>query len=146
MSRPIKFRVWDKRKKEWFPIKNTMCLILNTESTDLCFMTKQGPYPIPQTDQEDGGLNRYVLEQFTGLLDSEGKEIYEGDIVSVIYPEYQAAKVFCCPHSASFRLLSKNVALPMITMRTVEGQNAKLIPIFNEVLGNVHKNPELLAA
>jgi hypothetical protein len=108
-------------------------------------MTKQGPYPIPQTVQEDGGLNRYVLEQFTGLLDSEGREIYEGDIVSVIYPEYQAAKVFYCPHSASFRLLSKNVALPMITMRTVEGQNAKLIPIFNEVLGNVHKNPELLS-
>ncbi len=138
MSRQIKFRVWDDLNKEMVFDTNLFFLKLDGTihfwSGDECLINGKIWPP------------HLILEQFTGLLDSEGKEIYEGDIVSVIYPEYQAAKVFYCSHSASFRLLSKNVALPMITMRTVEGQNAKLIPIFNEVLGNIHENPELLAA
>jgi hypothetical protein len=54
--RPIRFRAWDKQRKEFFSLKNCLCLIINPESTDLVFMTKQGPYPIPDTGQKDLGL------------------------------------------------------------------------------------------
>lgn len=86
----------------------------------------------------------YKIQQWTGLTDSQGVEIYEGDIVSTIYPEYKTAKVFFCINSGSFRLLSGNVALPMVTMRTQGGQSPKLINVFEKVIGNIFQNHELL--
>ncbi len=152
MSRPIKFRVWDKRKKEWFPIKNTMCLILNTESTDLCFITKQGPYPIPQTGQEDGGLNRYVLEQFTGLLDSEGKEIYEGDILAFLEGDFQRGQDgFDDRLEVVWDGKNSKFGANFYSKYGGEGCTGKeqCLSEYNKeiiIIGNIHQNHELLAA
>lgn len=64
--RPIKFRVW-----ETSPSGNQMT------DPDLYFFEEEGIRAIPDPPYTDS----YTFMQFTGLLDKNGKEIYEGDIV-----------------------------------------------------------------
>ena len=118
--RGLKFRVWDKERE---------CYL---DETELAGITPDGKYILYIEEEEISKLEiegNYIIEQYTGLKDKNGKEIFEGDLVayekdniaSVIfeyggfYPFVEPYNDFGCPSGREV-----------------------------EVIGNIHENHDLL--
>ncbi len=121
--RQLKFRAWDKLSKEMhdsFHIEANGCVIFHTEF---------------EGDVE-GHLVQLDVMQFTGLLDRNGKEIYEGDIVHAegYQPRNYAIEFieggFCGTYPST---------LPIDMNHWYPSTGCKV-----EVIGNIYENPELL--
>lgn len=80
--------------------------------------------------------------QFTGLQDKNGKEIYEGDIVSCIwdghsYEDIGPAKVAVSADERGLAYGYFPFVVPPSTRGKYEG--------YFEVVGNIYENPDLLS-
>lgn len=122
--RTIKFRAWD---------KNSSSMIYSGDCEENGDLFWSGSYKLPKM-------------QFTGLLDKNGKEIYEGDIVRVLAidledtdPKTGKFGRIICDEIAEIKW--KNIGWGFwikYSMWLYDGYRNL------EVLGNIMENPELL--
>ena len=126
--RNIKFRIWDNNLKKFVTA-------VPTGGFDLAFirMTLCGNL-FWETEYGEGDLDkeRYITQQFTGLKDKNGIEIYEGDILrdkfgiyKVDWTNWVGEIIFVNDIQDAFNLSEFGV------------ENS-------EIIGNIFENPELL--
>lgn len=129
MNRVIKFRVLDIFKKVFIP--NDVFMLTNSNSSSFAVMIKdwedykEGEYMYPNTQ---------ILIQFTGLLDVNGKEIYEGDCFKVVDREFYGIVKF----KKGCWVVSFNDY--DISLYEYLQNDPNRIPI-----GNLYENPELIS-
>ncbi|MEX6742188.1 YopX family protein [Lactiplantibacillus plantarum] len=120
----IKFRAWDKVQKVMMVPRD-----IQTDSDgNIFYVEAMGP----DGEYDEGDLDVFKLEQFTGLKDVNGKDIYEGDILE--NRKYRSIVKF-----ASGKFLADLIETIQTFDLIGETHGSK-------VIGNVHDNPELLEA
>lgn len=134
MSRAIKFRAWDKDQRRMVNLGSQGRLVYDGESAKLCFGDDF------HDDFIEASTRNIELMQFTGLLDRNGREIYEGDIV----------------RAATYQLPNGQQRVDVLR---VEYRGSVLHPFHEiipdndywmdafsayEVIGNIYENPDLL--
>nr|DAP59743.1 MAG TPA: YopX protein [Caudoviricetes sp.] len=133
--RDIKFRIWDGAKNEWLASSDKDALPYYGFALVGEVMTVQSP-PIWSLDEGN------IVEQFTGLKDKNGTEIYEGDICSFTSKTGKyVGTVEWTGGLAGFGLrMVKNNFLYTFSELDTMGVNLDTL----KVIGNIHENPELL--
>jgi uncharacterized phage protein (TIGR01671 family) len=143
--RELKFRIWDKQNKKW--LENSSSLHCYSNWTICPFTNKLVDYvgtfgeddrciPSPAEDYYFEGTKliqeqRYVIQQYTGLKDSKGVEIYEGDILTCKYADQEVTEAIS--YSEEYAAFT-------------HGEHALWRGWLGEaeIIGNIFENPELI--
>ena len=115
--RELKFRAWDKEKKEYELLDSL--------------------YELQRMNLSKDEINHFEFEQYTGLKDKNGVEFCEGDILNLNnecnIPSLQREEV--AYKNGAFICSYRGCNLYKILI----GNNSSK----REIIGNIHENPEL---
>lgn len=146
MTREIKFRVWDKKDKKYLLPEKQGFVILPTSPSfgvTIPYENRSNPGNMDEEciDWADADLlmERYELEQHTGLKDKNGKEIYEGDIVQIAG---ERASIVFDKELASY--MGRFLVGGLDQIIEFNDYIHAFCPHDIEVIGNIHENGELL--
>ena len=134
--RAIKFRAWDGFEMIYFFCLSATGVIFLL--TDPLGFKRTTPTRVFQTD------SNYILMQYTGLKDSKGVEIYEGDIVEYYRKTYSnIGEVVYSNNHASYQISTTNKYMVPIRIgfSGLYGENDEILV---KIIGNLYENPELL--
>lgn len=123
--RELKFRIWMNGryndKDEWIHIDT------------------EGNVCIPQCYNEDccplDDQSIFLIEQYTGLKDKNGKEIYEGDIV--LFEDH-------CSEEPEIGIGNIEFEEGIFCVNWPDSGFQPLNEVEVKIIGNIHENPELL--
>jgi len=125
MSRPIKFRAWNKEHKKW--LKN-----INPQGNPLTIYTITFDGYVWEKGKDDSfTMGEIALQQFTGITDAKGKEVYEGDIMKYSSTNHEGEVIFW---QGRF----------LISSEKDDAHYDLQITSDLEVIGNIYETPELL--
>ena len=123
--REIKFRAWDNEEKNFIYFDALEGLLSECDETYRRRCVGQ-------------------LEQFTGLHDKNGKEIYEGDLLKEIAPRGYIYRVFGVAGGFVINSFQDEITMLRFAEPIANMQTAGYIQEQCEIIGNIHENPELL--
>jgi uncharacterized phage protein (TIGR01671 family) len=146
--RSIKFRAWDENRKK---------MLIGDGQKEIALVGWSGDiFPMYYSSDMDGDIvnnidmNDYLfhrdikLMQFIGLLDKQGVEIYEGDIMRTGQCVWD--------NTGKSAILKVVYRAPSFEGEIINGEqlSGMIVPIHTtihqhyEVIGNIYENPELL--
>jgi uncharacterized phage protein (TIGR01671 family) len=127
MNREIKFRIWSNSMKRWLCEDSQYLQMDGKKVQGAAWSTMEWDIPSEQ----------YIIQQYTGLKDNNGDQIYEGDIVQnmIIGPvEYFLGE---------FSIGGVTPLKDFLIIPRDENQPLNL-DLDLEIIGNIFENPELL--
>lgn len=147
MKREIKFRAWDKAQE---------CYLYDVQGAydtlSGCVKYENGENAVYDEECFDEFLDNdhYVVEQYTGMHDKNGREIYEGDLLRVELDDdpdsyYIAPVTWGGSDYPAFDIMSKywpkNVSYDTnVLSAIIAGWSEEVM----SVIGNIYENPEML--
>jgi len=125
--REIKFRAWSKKEEKYYnEVGFHRSIIMWNDGYKKDAMGALTVAPV---------FENYIIEQYTGLKDKNGKEVYEGDIIKADIREYSIMTMGVIVYSndlTSYCNLNDGGFTMLMRLRDIK------------IIGNIHENPELI--